>query len=622
MNLFKRLSIRVITENFVKTVKRFPLPVVFSALTAVLIIIEIENFSYFNRSPLIEKSIFVSILGFFMTLVSALYTEKRTSQANIKHVFNLIAVLLLVYLFFTLPAKFRESDYIIFANFLSASLFALMFVYTEKEDDKYFGIYNITLFMRAFTSFVFAVILFIGLASAAFSIQKLLIGDNFHHEIYGDIWAVVAAFFAPVYFLGGLPAKNEPDSKTFNFPKALKILLQFILIPLVSLYLLILYSYAAKIILTRVWPEGIVSYLIISYSLVGIVTIILLSPLKDDENFAWTKTFSKYFFRALIPLIIVLFMAISKRIGQYGITEKRYFILILAFWLAGAALYMALSKKKNLKLLPVTLSIISVLSLYGPWSCFSVSLRSQRTILKELLTVNGLLVEGKIISTEDQIPFADRKSISSIVSYFYDNHGIDKLDYLDPLYNKLKAESNDEIKEKYHYYRDKNEAVPRRMLVREGFGFEFVNEYQTESNMNYVSVSLNYRSRPELTDVSGYSRMIDCTEHGTKGTLFDEDNSLYIKFTEERIIFAKDTSATDFSIRIQDHAEDIFSKIKNPAQSNNLEHEELTVQAENDTVKYMLMFKFFNMNRKDAEEEYRVTSSRYKLFYTVKELSE
>lgn len=618
MNLFKRLSVKVITENFVKTVKRFPLPVLFSALTAVLIIIEIEKFSYFNRSHLIEKSIFISILGFFMTLVSALYTEKRTSQTKGKYIFNLIAVLLLVYLFFTLPEKFRETDYIIFANFISASLFALMFVYTEKENDKYFGIYNITLFMRAFTSFVFAVILFLGLASAVFAVQELLVGDNFHHEIYGDIWALVAAFFAPVFFLGGLPVKNEPDTESFIFPKALKVLLQFILIPLVSLYLLILYSYAAKIIFTRVWPEGIVSYLIISYSLVGIVAIILLSPLKDDENFAWTKTFSKYFFRALLPLIIVLFMAISKRIGQYGVTEKRYFILILAFWLAGAALYMALSKKKNLKLLPVTLSIISVLSLYGPWSCFSVSLRSQRDILKDLLTVNGILVEGRIISTEREIPFNDRKSISSIVSYFYDNHGIGKLDYLNPLYEKLKAETDDEVKEKYHYYRDKNEQVPRRMLVQEGFGFEFVNEYQTQNSLDYINVALKYNYDPVLEDISGYDRMIDCTDNTLKKPVFDEKYSLYIRHDSNKVVFSKDSLSELFSIDLKPHTDEILKKITNPVDGNQLGPEEMTVRDENDSLKYMIAFRNFNLTRKNENEIFGLSSSHFRLYYTIK----
>ncbi|HXK50317.1 MAG TPA: DUF4153 domain-containing protein [Clostridiales bacterium] len=617
MNLFKRLSVKVITENFVKTVKRFPLPVLFSALTAVLVIIEIEKFSYFNRSHLIEKSIFISILGFFMTLVSALYTEKRTSHTKGKYIFNLIAILLLVYLFFTLPEKFRETDYIIFANFLSASLFALMFVYTEKENDKYFGIYNITLFMRAFTSFVFAVILFLGLASAVFAVQELLVGDNFHEEIYGDIWALVAAFFAPVFFLGGLPEKNEPDTETFQFPKALKVLLQFILIPLVSLYLMILYSYAAKIIFTRVWPEGIVSYLIISYSLVGIIAIILLSPLRDDENFAWTKTFSKYFFRALLPLIIVLFMAIFKRIGQYGVTEKRYFILILAFWLAGTALYMVFGKKKNLKLLPVTLSIISVLSLYGPWSCFSVSLRSQRAILKELLTDSGILVEGRIISTEKEIPFADRKSISSIVSYFYDNHGIGKLDYLAPLYEKLKTETDDKVKDKYHYYRDKNEQVPRRMLVREGFGFEFVNEYQTQNSFDYINVALKYNYDPVLEDISGYDRMIDCTDNIFKKPVFDEGYSLYIRHDSNKVIFSKDSLSELFSIDLKLYTDEILKKIKNPVNGNQLGPEEMTVRDENDSLKYMIAFRNFNLTRKNENEKYELSSSHFRLYFTI-----
>ncbi len=617
MKLFRRISLKIMTDEFIRTVKRFPLPVIFSVITVVLLIIQIENYSIFRNSPVLIKSIFISVLGFFFTLVSTLGIEKSFSRDKIKYIVHLIVLGLLGYLFMTLPDEFRDTDYIIFANFLSASLFTLMFVYTEKEDQLYFGRYNTTLIMRAFTGAVFSGILFIGIASALFAIHELLIGKGFNENLYGDFWVAISVFFAPVYFLSGIPDDRKDDKDRFSFPAPLKILLQYILIPLVSLYMLILYAYIAKILFTQKWPEGIVSYLIISYSLAGIISIILMSPLDEDDNFRWVRTFSKYFFRALIPLVIVLFMAVFKRIGQYGVTERRYFIVILAFWLGGTALYMMFSKKKILKLLPVSLSILSILAIYGPWSCFSVSFKSQRSILHELLRKNGILVDGSVRKTEESIPFSDRKSISSIIEYFYDNHGIDKVDFLKPLYQKLAAENKDPEGE-YKHYRDTEHAVSRMRLVKEGFGFDLVSRWQTENSLNYINVSLKYTYDPVSEDISGFTNMIDCTDNNIIKPVFDEKKGLYLRYSKEKIIFSKDTLSELFSIKLRLHIDDILKTLKNPSHGNQLDPAEMTVRNENDTLKYMITFRNFTLNREDDKQDYRLQSAHFRLYYTVK----
>jgi len=617
MKLFRRISLKFMADEFLRTVKRFPMPVVFSIITAVLLIIQIENYSIFERSPVLVKSIFISILGFFFTLVSTLAIEKNMNRDKIKFIIHLIVFVLLGYLFITLPDKFRDTDYIIFANFLSASLFALMFVYTEKEDQLYFGRYNTILIMRAFTGFVFSGILFIGIASALFAIQELLVGDGFNEKLYGDFWVVISVFFAPVYFLSGIPDDRKDDKDSFSYPAPLKILLQYILIPLVTLYMLILYAYIAKILFTQKWPEGIVSYLIISYSLAGIISIILMSPLDEDESFRWVRTFSRYFFRALIPLVIVLFMAVSKRIGQYGVTERRYFIVVLDLWLGGTALYMIFSKQKKLKLLPVSLSILSLLAIYGPWSCFSVSFKSQRSILQDLLVTNGILSDGTIIQVEKTIPFSDRKSISSIIEYFYDNHGIDKIDFLKPVYQKLAAAGKDDDGE-YKYYRDKDLAVSRMRLVKEGFGFDLVSRWQTENSLNYINVALKYIYDPVLEDISGYDRMIDCTDNNINKSVFDEKNRLYLRYEKESIIFSEDTLSEKFSVKLRPHIDDILKTITNPSHGNQLGPEEMTVRNENDSLKYMIAFRNFNMNRADEKSDYKLQSAHFRLYYTVK----
>jgi len=620
MELLKRISIRMIGGEFVRTVKRFPLPVTFSVLTCILLINEIENYSFFDNSPLLVKSIFISILGFLFTLVSTLFLERSDNRDRIKFILQTIVLTLLAYLFITLPSEFRETDYITFASYLSASVFSLMFVYTKNKDESYFGIYNITLFMRGFTSFVFSVILFAGLASSLFAVQHLFFAKNFYEELYGDIWVIIIAFFAPVHFMSGLPDDREPSNSNFLYPKALRILLQYIMTPLVSLYLIILYSYTVKIILTRIWPEGIVSYLIISYSLVGIVTVILLSPLKDSDEFKWINSFSKYFFRALLPLIIVLFMAVMERISQYGVTEKRYFIFVLSLWLAGITLYMVFSKKNDLKLLPVTLSILSVVSLYGPWSCFTVSKNSQLSILEDLLSKNQILVNSEIRKNDASVPFEDRKSISSIISYFYDNHGIDKVEFLKKTYQRLAVESKDKNakNDQHNFYRDFDKAVSRKMLVKEGLGFDFVDEWQNENTSNFLNISVKYFHDPEIEDISGYDSYIDCRDNLINDRVFDKNSGLYLKYNAKdlRLLFETESKDSVTSVDLDKYVRKIIAESNNIA--GETEPEKMRFIDSNDKLDFMILFRNFSANRENEKDPYKITAVYFGIYYKLK----
>ena len=75
------------------------------------------------------------------------------------------------------------------------------------------------------------------------------------------------------------------------------------------------------------------------------MSLLLIHPIRTREGNRWIQTFGRWFYLALFPLIVLLFVAISERLGTYGITENRYFILVLACWLLGIALYMLLSQR-------------------------------------------------------------------------------------------------------------------------------------------------------------------------------------------------------------------------------------------------------------------------------------
>ena len=87
----------------------------------------------------------------------------------------------------------------------------------------------------------------------------------------------------------------------------------------------------------------------------------------------------------MFPLIILLGFAIWKRVASYGITEQRYFVLALAFWLLYIALYFLLSKRKTIRLIPLSLCVLAFLVSFGPWGAAGVSLRVQRSRLQALL---------------------------------------------------------------------------------------------------------------------------------------------------------------------------------------------------------------------------------------------
>ncbi|MDA3885340.1 MAG: DUF4153 domain-containing protein, partial [Candidatus Delongbacteria bacterium] len=509
----KKISFQNIIEGIKNVFQRFPLPVFFAVITCVLLIVEIESGYKYPYKEHILKAVFVSILGFLLSLAIKLFSEKKEYSLNLRSIINLVMVAFLVYLYFTLPLKFRERDFVVMTIFYLSTFMGLMFAYIRKDDSESdFGRYNVDMVIRIVISIIFANILFAGVASALFAIDKLF-DFGIHEELYGDIFVLAATIFAPLYFLAGVPDRKEKSLESYEFPKAMKVLTLYILLPLVIGYIGILYIYMFKVIFTQDWPKGIVSYLIISYSFVGINSLILSSPLKNLEKYKGLNTYTKYFFRALIPLIIMLFFAIFKRVGQYGITEKRYFIMFLALWLFGVSLYFIINKNAKLKYLPISLSIIAILSLFGPWSCFNVSIASQKGRLEQLLTDTKILVDGKIIKNESgDISFDDRKGISSIVSYFYDTHGIDKVEFLEKIVKRLEKDTLNlkKYNNDSYYYRDKGLSLGRKRLVSEGFGFKHINKWQTAiSNKEYVTFNKKYINRAQLKNIKDYDYLLN-----------------------------------------------------------------------------------------------------------------
>ncbi len=128
-----------------------------------------------------------------------------------------------------------------------------------------------------------------------------------------------------------------------------------------------------------------------------VLSLLLLDPLYEVTEKVWVRFFSRSFYLTLLPLLALLFVAIGVRVAAYGFTENRYYVLLLALWLLGIAVYQLFRGRNEIKAVPVSLLMVGALSLLTPFgNVFSVSFNSQSSRFHRLLATQEALTSGKI----------------------------------------------------------------------------------------------------------------------------------------------------------------------------------------------------------------------------------
>ncbi|MBR0531719.1 MAG: DUF4153 domain-containing protein, partial [Bacteroidales bacterium] len=107
--------------------------------------------------------------------------------------------------------------------------------------------------------------------------------------------------------------------------KILKIVIDYILSPALIIYTAILYIYIGRIALRWELPNGGVAYIVAIFMAVGLVCH-LFRLLVEKRHF---ERFYKAFPIIAIPPLILLWIGAFRRIGEYGLTEVRVYLICL-----------------------------------------------------------------------------------------------------------------------------------------------------------------------------------------------------------------------------------------------------------------------------------------------------
>ncbi|MFH2049127.1 MAG: DUF4153 domain-containing protein [bacterium] len=485
-----------ILKSIKDTFLRFPFAII-CALIGTIIAVYLIQFERIETAFFQQKILALLILGLPLFIALAIFAERLGWKLIDRIYFQFVGVLLLTACYFTLPEDmFSVEKYIIRFLLLTLGLHFLIAFLPFYKGKSYNGFwqYNKSLFLRFLTASLFSAVMFVGLLIALAAADHLF-GIDVKEERYFQLWVIIVGIFHPLVFLGGFPKDFDVLENITDFPKGLKVFTQYILLPLVVLYFVILIIYEGKIIFTWNWPSGWVANLVLWYSVVGILSMLLLYPLRLSDKYKWLNIFSNWFFRALVPLLIMLFISIFKRTSEYGITESRYLVIAMAIGLSIAVLYFIFSKVKDMRIIPIILCFIAFLSSFGPWGAFAVSEKSQKSRLNSLLIKNELLIDNTISKAVGEINFDDKKEISSIISYLVDRHGITSFEsmFAEELPKSMDTLSKNSIKTE----------------LAKLMGFEFIQEWDYQNENQFYNFRLKDQS---IIDISKYDQLIELSD--------------------------------------------------------------------------------------------------------------
>ncbi|MBB6369793.1 DUF4153 domain-containing protein [Chryseobacterium shigense] len=391
-----KTKFREITGKAQDVIFRYPMVLLMGLLSSIGAICMMDSKNDGDLLFTYAKFTICSSLG-----ISLMFALKILSQRiGRRLLLEILGVVFLIGFYFILPEKKKNFNdiqgFIIAITFLLSHLLVSFAAFLSKNKELNFWQYNKNLFVNIFLTAVFTGVLTGGVELAILAIDKLF---DFHFDdiLYLDTFYMLAISGSCFIFLLFNETGLDYLEKDGTYPVILKFFTQFVLIPLLFIYLIILYLYSFKIIIRWELPRGWVSYLVLAYSVVGILALLLVYPLKEEKAKSWVKVFSQAFYYTIIPLLVLLFTAIFTRILEYGYTEPRYFVLLLALWLLSVVVYFVLNKKASIKFIPVSLFTFGLFSLIFPYlNAFSVAKRSQKNELITLLDKNKLLVNNKI----------------------------------------------------------------------------------------------------------------------------------------------------------------------------------------------------------------------------------
>ena len=245
------------------------------------------------------------------------------------------------------------------------------------------------------TAAVFVCLIIEGLLCAIIgSVQILFLGGDIPDECYTYPVTFINIVLMPLLCCTFISEElMELRGKRF-----IKVIVEYLFSPALVVYTLILILYIIKILFKWELPEGGVAYLVGAFVAIALLSRLLRELVEETGLFDWFYRAFPYI--AVAPLVL-LWIGAFRRVGEYGLTEARVFLLAGAFLLTLFDLMLVSEKTRSFALMSFILGFFALILTFIPgMRAVDFGVRSQRARLEKVLP--RLLVEGRL---PDEVPY-------------------------------------------------------------------------------------------------------------------------------------------------------------------------------------------------------------------------
>lgn len=457
MNPIRKLFSKT-SETFRNLIKRFPVTLAVILFATIFLTVGID----YNINLLEKVILFCTIFSIESFFTENIFYEKKS--------FKIISYCIsaIVSLIFTLSIlndiTIHTSSIIRILIGYLIILFLISIYKIIKDYNIKFQEYLLNVFANLFNGTITYIILNLGLTLIAIIFVELLLNS------WGDILLRIqillfGLFFIPTFINSVWNVKNREVNAFIQG------LIKFVLLPLVSIAMLIIYMYIIKILVLRQIPSNVIFRILASIFIVAFPV----------WNMAWNFKNNSRFIEKLvnllplfyIPFIFLEIYSLFIRIADFGITPTRYFGILFIILQVIMLILNIVKKGEQLHHTFIYISILILVAFILPTNYNKVSILSQRNIL-----VNAF---------------------SSDLSY-----------------EELSQENKAKVFGAYRYLVQHNaqEYIP-----------EYVTQYKDDINSSYYSEYgsnkkyVYFNNTDKFIDITNYSKLVAVSGYGTRAQL-------------------------------------------------------------------------------------------------------
>lgn len=475
MGILKNFSLKTMVERFGLSFKRFPIAMLLTLLLGCFLI-------YLNHGGSLGYMkdfflVFYPATGAVLAVALSLITE------DFKNWKLALAVQLIVHaawfavsVYLSRFDRFSTTQLIaVSATIAAMSLAVFVACFYRKRQDVQFWNYSMRTLLALAMSTAIGGFLTVGLNLFLESL-KMLFGIHVDNSLFGDIAAVCMTILAPALFMNLIPnGRSKYVDTVVEFSRFSKGVVQYLFIPLLVLYMVTLYVYAAQILFQWKLPVGGVSYMVTASMVMMILLIYITYPIQHLEGNRLFKGVTRLLPVAMLPLLALMTVAIVRRLSDYGITVSRLYLLVFNVWCYAVCLWLIFTRNKRIWIIPTSFAVILLLISVGPQSIANGTLNELKKEARNAFIASGLtqfpVTADQYEAWANKVDKKTAASIDSKLDYIHDFYRYGDLKDLigkDVVLGRIARQNIDEPTSNGYEYYSNNEMI-QQMDVPAGF---------------------------------------------------------------------------------------------------------------------------------------------------------